>query len=235
MASGSCMNKEIFRKILGLKRPLPFEGFKQFYFGQEGEDIILKQILEQISSGFYVDVGAHHPFKYSNTLKFYLEGWSGINIDPLPGIMNEFRKYRPKDINLEIGVAEKKGKRKYYMFSLPELNGFSRRTVLNREEALKYPLEKIIKIEVLPLSEIFKTYLPQGKEISFLSIDVEGSELSVLKSNNWQKYRPKVICLEIRAKAEGNKKARATIKYLISKKYFFYTKTKNSLFFLQND
>jgi len=191
----------------------------------------LEQILEPISSGFYVDVGAHHPFRYSNTLKFYLKGWNGINIDPLPGIMREFQKYRPKDINLEIGVAEKKGKRKYYMFSLPELNGFSRTTVLNKKEALKYPLEKILKINVFPLSEILKLHLPEGQEISFLSIDVEGSELSVLKSNNWKRYRPKVICLEIREQAKKNKKSQATIKYLASKKYYFYTKTKNSLFF----
>lgn len=53
--------------------------------------------------GFYVDVGAHHPMRFSNTYFFYRMGWSGINIDAMPGSMKEFKKYRRRDINLELG------------------------------------------------------------------------------------------------------------------------------------
>ena len=72
----------------------------------EGEDRIVRALLwEKHDKGFYVDVGAHHPFRFSNTYLFYTQGWSGINIDATPGSMKAFNKYRPRDINLEVGVG----------------------------------------------------------------------------------------------------------------------------------
>jgi hypothetical protein len=58
--------------------------------------------------GFYIDVGAHHPFRYSNTHMLYRRGWRGINIDPIPGAKIAFDRFRPGDINLEMGVGCKK-------------------------------------------------------------------------------------------------------------------------------
>ena len=52
----------------------------------------------------FIDVGAHHPMRFSNTYLFYKKKWKGINIDPLPGSMKLFNKLRPRDINLELGV-----------------------------------------------------------------------------------------------------------------------------------
>ena len=72
----------------------------------EGEDRIVRTLLwRKHDKGFYVDVGAHHPFRFSNTYLFYTQGWSGINIDATPGSMKAFNKYRPRDINLEVGVG----------------------------------------------------------------------------------------------------------------------------------
>ncbi|ETD27688.1 hypothetical protein [Helicobacter canis] len=72
----------------------------------EGEDRIVRALLwQKHDKGFYVDVGAHHPFRFSNTYLFYTQGWSGINIDATPGSMKAFNKYRPRDINLEVGVG----------------------------------------------------------------------------------------------------------------------------------
>ncbi|TLD96815.1 hypothetical protein LS71_004220 [Helicobacter jaachi] len=73
----------------------------------EGEDRIVRALLwQKRDSGFYVDVGAHHPFRFSNTYLFYTQGWRGINIDATPGSMEAFRKYRARDINLEMGIGE---------------------------------------------------------------------------------------------------------------------------------
>ena len=75
-------------------------------FAQEGEDMILKRIFEGVRSGFYIDIGAFHPSKFSNTYYFYLRGWSGINIDPQPGVKSLFDKMRPRDINLELAISD---------------------------------------------------------------------------------------------------------------------------------
>ena len=74
-------------------------------YSQEGEDIVLESLLGGEARGFYVDIGAHHPARVSNTYRFYKRGWRGINVDAAPGSMNLFRQVRPKDINVEAAVG----------------------------------------------------------------------------------------------------------------------------------
>lgn len=78
-------------------------------YSQNGEDILLEAIFYKQQKGFYVDVGAHHPIKYSNTFLLYKRGWRGINIDAMPGSMKTFAKYRKGDINIECGVGSRGG------------------------------------------------------------------------------------------------------------------------------
>jgi hypothetical protein len=75
--------------------------------------------------GFYVDVGAHHPLRFSNTYLFYKKGWRGINIDATPGSMKLFNKIRPEDTNIESPVSNTHRKMSYYIFDEPALNSFS--------------------------------------------------------------------------------------------------------------
>ena len=84
-----------------------FDGYAKKSYSQEGEDLILQRFFEKQAVGFYVDVGAHHPRRYSNTYLFYKKGWSGINIDAMPNSMKRFDKYRPRDINIEKPISEK--------------------------------------------------------------------------------------------------------------------------------
>jgi hypothetical protein len=99
-------------------------------YSQEGEDRVLSSLLfklhggKHINDGFYVDVGAHHPFLFSNTCLFYKQGWHGINIDAMPGSMAAFQKHRPRDINLESGVGQKAEKLKFFVFNELALNTF---------------------------------------------------------------------------------------------------------------
>jgi len=70
-------------------------------FAQEGEDRVLYRMFQGRFGrpGFYVDVGAHHPTRFSNTYLFYRMGWRGINLDAMPGSMAAFARARPRDIN----------------------------------------------------------------------------------------------------------------------------------------
>ena len=142
--------------------------------------------------GFYVDVGAHHPRRFSNSYHFYENGWRGICIDPVPGGSRLFAKNRSRDIFLDIGVGECEEELTYYIFEDPAYNTFS-------EELLKdipyEPIEKRI-VRILPLSKIFDENLPGGVIIDFLSIDAEGFDLQILRSNDWQRYRPHAVIIE---------------------------------------
>ena len=95
------------KKILELNKKnlfLNFNSYSQFY-----EDLILYSIFYDINNGFYIDIGANDPNDISVTKAFYMIGWNGINIEPLPDKFKELAKIRKKDVNLNIAVGESKG------------------------------------------------------------------------------------------------------------------------------
>ena len=59
---------------------------------ESDEEFDVKEILENNQNGFYVDIGAFHPYRFSNTFYFYLRGWKGINVDATPNSMLLFEK-----------------------------------------------------------------------------------------------------------------------------------------------
>ncbi len=164
-------------------------------FAQDGEDLILDRLLERQANGFYVDVGAHHPVRFSNTYMFYRRGWRGINIDAEPGSMRPFVQHRPRDINIECGVAGHSGTMTYYRFNEPALNTFDEAEAQFKDKA-PYCLVEKLAVPVRRLDEILDQYLPLGQQIDFMSVDVEGKDYEVLASNDWTRFRPKYILAE---------------------------------------
>ena len=99
-------NNYIFNKKKFISKELSeFISYSQFF-----EDFILFCIFYDVKNGFYIDVGANDPNIYTVTKAFYLRGWYGINIEPLPNKYKNLVKYRQRDINLQIGVGKIKGK-----------------------------------------------------------------------------------------------------------------------------
>jgi FkbM family methyltransferase len=170
--------------------------FGQISYSQEGEDMLVAEILGHQATGFYVDIGAHHPKRYSNTYHFYLKGWLGINADAAPGSMKEFATLRPRDINLEIGIAAEAGTLEFYMFSEPGLNTLDYKRMLEISQIPAYHLVAQVQVQTVPLAKLLDQHLPAGTKIDFLNIDVEGLDYSVLMSNNWDKYKPRLILVE---------------------------------------
>lgn len=79
--------------------------YRNTSYSQNGEDRVLWRYFERQRNGFYVDIGAHHPFRFSNTALFYEANWRGINVDAMPNSMKAFNKYRKRDVNLESAVG----------------------------------------------------------------------------------------------------------------------------------
>ena len=170
--------------------------YGNIFYSQEGEDIILQGIFTNQQRGFFIDIGAHHPVRFSNTYMFYKMGWRGINIDAMPGSMDCFSTIRPEDNNLEIPISEKPQTLIYYMFDEPCLNSFSKKLTDERIQNTPYKLINQIELKTQRLEQVLDIYLPPFKEIDFISVDVEGLDLEVLQSNNWEKYNPKIILVE---------------------------------------
>jgi FkbM family methyltransferase len=204
-------------------------------WSQEGEDQILRRIFERKKNGFYVDIGAHHPKRFSNTFLFYKQGWHGINIDAMPGSMRAFQKTRPRDINLELGIGEEQSTLDYFVFNEPALNSFSR-DLSEKEHASDsvYLINEVIKLNVLPLSELLKQYLPDGQNIDFMSVDVEGLDLQVLKSNDWKKYRPSYVLAEVLGSSLREIDKSEIGQFMFDNGYDLYAKSLNTVFFMDS-
>lgn len=195
------------------------------YFSQEGEDVILDKIFCDKKVGLYVDIGAHHPIKFSNTYKYYLRGWRGINIDAMPGSMALFKDIRPRDINLEFGVSNKEETLPFYIFNEATLNTFDEAQVKFYTESLGKVLKDTVKVPTYPLHKILDKYLPPNQHIDFMSIDVEGLDLEVLKTNNWEKYKPEVVLVEEFGASVEEILSSEIYSFLVSKGYTFISKT----------
>lgn len=162
-------------------------------YAQHNEDIILAALLHKTKKGFYIDVGANHETYHSVTKYFYDLGWQGINIEPIEKLIKPFTKKRPRDINLPIAIADKKGT--LTLREYPEHDGYSTLSEESMHEKDKENLpHRDYQVSVETLASVCKKY--DVKNIDFLKVDVEGFEYHVLKGNDWKKYRPKVICIE---------------------------------------
>lgn len=211
------------------------DGYALKSYSQEGEDMILRRLFEHEKEGFYVDVGAHHPQRFSNTYFFYKRGWNGINIDAMPGSMKLFDKIRPRDINIEKPISDTTEVLTYYAFSEPALNGFSKELSEKRASNGSASILFSKEIETTTLEMLLDENLPEHKTINFLSIDVEGLDFKVLKSMNFDKHPPKVILIEILGSTLEKIVSSEIASYLKTKGYVAYAKTINTVFFIKSE
>lgn len=200
-------------------------------FSQEGEDLILGRIFERKENGFYVDVGAYHPVRFSNTLYFYKKGWRGINIEPRPGALELFNSLRPRDINIQVAVSNSNKELDLYIFNEEALNTFSPELAEQRSQIIGYEMISRKKIRMEKLSDLLTKYLPDNQSIDFLTIDTEGFDLEVLESNDWERYSPQIVVTEMLEYDFDKILNSKLFSFLNSKGYRFFAKTFNSLFF----
>lgn len=218
-------------RLIGALRSIGSMRYMVDSYSQEGEDMILRRLFSGRTEGFYVDVGAHHPFRFSNTYHFYVRGWRGINIEPNPAALDELVRHRRRDINVGLGVAEKPGYLTYHSFDEPALNTFDESLAATRQKAPgchKYG-ETLVPVE--PLASILERLLPLRTAIDFINIDVEGFDLHVLKSNDWKRFRPVYVLVEaLRASLDGIL-ANPIHAYMRDNDYLLIAKTFNTLIY----
>lgn len=170
-------------------------GYARRSYAQEAEDLIAADLLGKTTPGFYVDIGAYHPVRFSNTYRFYRAGWRGLNIDAMPGSMTGFRRWRPRDINVEAAISSETRTITFHLFAEPALNTVSRELATTWATKHKLPY-RTVDVPTRTLRDVLADNLPAGQTIDFLSLDVETHELDVLQSNDWSRFRPRCILVE---------------------------------------
>jgi len=230
------LHKIIVNYSMGLKEKLLlsplYDWFGKRSYAQSGEDIIADVLLGKKNKGYYVEVGAFHPKLFSNTYLFYKRGWSGVCVEPRPEVKEEFTKVRPRDRFVSMGVAEKKDVLEYWEFDDAAANTFLPEQAERNIKEAGRKLKRKINAAVMPLKDILATSVPEEVKIDLLSVDVEGMDLEVLRSNDWKKYRPKVVIGEDLEFDFLNPKKSEVVKYLLGLGYRLAGVTPYSLVFV---
>jgi FkbM family methyltransferase len=231
--------KNLFRKVVN-KILLPHS---QLAYAQSGEDLILAHIFYKlnIQKPTYLDIGANHPSYISNTYYFYLRGSRGVCIEPNPGLYRQIKKIRSGDVVINAGVGiDEKTEADFYLFP-PTVDGLSTFSKADAEYwgkvgmkgvgKIKY--EKVIKIPLITVNGVIEKYF--DKKPDFISLDVEGLDLDILRSLDYNLYGPKVICVETLLYDERQKESKniEIINFLKKMGYDVYADTHVNTIFIK--
>ncbi len=162
---------------------------KRVFYSNWGIDMLADHHFRNKEKGIYIDVGCHQPLLNNNTLRLYERGWKGINIDLDFNTIDMFNFFRKRDLNILAAVSDKiEEKELYFYHNRSAVNTLSKEAGKNAKEV------RIVKTTTL--NHIIDNSEYKDTQIDYISIDVEGFELNVLKGLDLQKYKPKLVILE---------------------------------------
>jgi FkbM family methyltransferase len=166
-------------------------------YSQCGEDLIARFVFDALSIPVpsYLDIGAHDPHYLNNTYMHYVAGGRGVNIEPDPELFAAIELARPRDTNLNIGIGEREGTLDFFVMSTRTLNTFDAAEARAVEQAGTVKIEQILQIPVRPVNAVLAEHFPDAAP-DFVSLDVEGLDLAILRSFDFRRWRPKVVCVE---------------------------------------
>ena len=171
-----------------------YKKYSKISYSISNVDLIIDRIFSKNRKGVYIDLGCNHPIKYNNTYLLHKRGWEGINIDSDSKSIEEFKKLRKKDHNVNELVSSKKNKIKYYFYH--------ERSALNTVDPYIVRKRKakpmmIINRETKTLNSIIENSPYKKSKINLLSVDIENHEYEALKNFKFNKYKIDCIIIEL--------------------------------------
>lgn len=162
-------------------------------FSEMGEDILISEL--EARQGFYVDIGAHHPFRFSVTARLAAAGWTGACFDVTAAVPEDFRRARPSALSARQligspGVVE--------FFGFEEgLVSTADKSALGMLESQGFGRPLAERLQKRPLHEALERLGVEPRVINFCNIDVEGGDLDVVASHDFGRYPIEVMLVEI--------------------------------------
>ena len=205
-----------------------YKKYSKTSYSISGVDLIIDRIFSKIRKGVYIDLGCNHPIKYNNTYLLHKRGWEGINIDSDSKSIEEFKKLRKKDHNVNELVSSEKDRIKYYFYhERSALNTVDTNLVKKRKAKPK----KIINRKTKTLNSIIENSPYKKSKINLLSVDIENHEYEALKNFKFNKYKIDCIIIElINTKSKKIETQNQNLEFIFkSKIYKLLTKNKYRL------
>jgi FkbM family methyltransferase len=209
-------------------------------FSQYNQEQFIINYFKNKNNGIFVEVGGLDGKRHSNT--YLLEtkfNWSGLIIEPSPSLFLKLQKNR-KCYTENYLVGEKNEENVDFLYIENEkgpdglqgiyknynINHINR---INKELKITNTKSKIIKKKMIPIQFLFDKY--NLINIDYFSLDVEGSELEVLKGINFEKMNIKIFGIEFNYPKSN--KSKEILKLLKENKYIFLKKLGSDLFFIK--
>ena len=226
--------KRLKRKVSAVVRPRWRPSYAQF-----GEDVLILSALGDeegnVPAGIYVDVGAHHPTMLSNTHLLYRRGWCGVNIDLDDENIELFDLMRPRDVNVRAAISDKPGTVEVYKFgAISVFNTLSREQaeIERRRRGIDYVTEAVA---CETLTQVLGRTRSTGRVVDLLTVDVEGHDLNVLASLDFDLHRPRVVCVEHHEHRIEEVLRSRIYDFLVGRGYDLYAWAQPSLIFRRRD
>ncbi len=168
---------------------------------QSGEDAIISfatmTLGIPLDKTIYLDLGANHAKELSNTYFFYKNGARGVLVEANPNLIPELKFYRSGDIILNKCISTVNDEK--IPFYIINGDGLSTLDKDSADDALeknpKLEVTQIVNVETITVNTIMEKYFGEAPVI--LNIDLEGIEMEVLNSIDFEKFRPLVIVIEM--------------------------------------
>lgn len=183
-------------KLARVARLIGRNGSFRVRFSQYGEDTIIRKLFNR-RHGFYVDVGAHHPFRQSNTAYLWCLGWNGVNVDANPRSIEIFRKIRPKDTNIWSAVVSESVAARQSHVEFYSQRDLDLSATVSVELAATRGAHNVTRVPCTTLRAILAEHAAHAAGgVDFLNIDIEGLDEAAIDGIASWPVRPKVIALE---------------------------------------
>jgi FkbM family methyltransferase len=163
-------------------------------FSQYGEDSFLLEYFKG-RKGFYIDIGANHPVRGSNTYQLYRAGWQGLVVEPIRWLNEKHRRFRPRDVQVNALVGRSPGEFTFYEM-IPSVLSTCDADVAR--EVMRSGLGLLLEqypVPVVTVADLYRTHMAPC-HISLLCVDTEGHDLAVLQGNDWDVLRPEIVVCE---------------------------------------
>lgn len=170
-------------------------GARRGSFSQHGEDVFVFDYFKGKRDGHYLDIGASHPFRISNTYLLYSRGWTGVTVEPIPRLGALHKKWRPRDKLLLSAVGSASRKMPFFEMTPSVLSTLDENIARYYVANGKAVVCRTFDIHVMSIDAVF-AHAAQGAPIDFVSIDIEGLDAELLGLVELDRYKPALICVE---------------------------------------
>jgi FkbM family methyltransferase len=207
-------------------------------YAQCGEDLIVHFILDvlRIVQPFYLDIGAHHPTRLSNTFLLYEKGCRGVCVEPDPDLCDKIKSKRKRDVCLNVGIGTRdEAEADFYVMSSKTLNTFSKEEAERYQSYENQRIVKVIQIPLISVNHVIEQHLPGCP--NFISLDVEGMDQAILETLDFSRFRPEVFCIETLTYAEDKSETKIgeIVHFMVQNNYFVYADTYINTIFVEKE